>query len=161
MQEIKAYDIWIEELEQKGKKLPRIQSRLVNFEVLPRLGMLLSQKSEDCNKCKEYWTKLQTSTINFGEFFDNGNNYLNEFESLVDEIMQHLKRDHQIRPKGFILSVCTLIAMLAGSLIGLLVGAILNNIKAGIMTGWMIGVIVGWLFGKNKERQLKHQNRIF
>ncbi len=161
MQEVKAYDVWIEELEQKVKKMPKLPSRLTNFDVLPRLGTLLSHMADKCAVCNHYWYKLQESTVTFEEFFDNGNHYLQEFENTVSEIMDHLKSQHQIRPKGMVLSMYVIIAMVVGLLLGALVGFVGHNIKGGVMIGWMIGVVVGWVLGKNAERKLKKQNRIF
>ncbi len=156
------YQEWMDELEQKAVKMPRIQAALSNFEVLPRLGKLLEKKATSCPECKIYWKKIQDATEHLDQFFDDGNRYAIEFDNLVEEIMKHLKSLHGIRPKGFVLSVYTVLGMVVGVLIGLFIGGfVLSSMKGGVILGWLLGLMVGWFTGKVKEERLRKNNQIF
>ncbi|WP_068473838.1 hypothetical protein [Saccharicrinis aurantiacus] len=162
MNELKSCEDWINELDQKVEKMPRIQSRLANFEMLPRLGELLEAKKDSCPDCRNYWSKLQESTIAFEEFFDDGNDHLVEFENVVDETMQHLKSTHGIRPKGLVLSYKTVVLMVVGLFLGFLLGLIEPQLmKTGVVMGWLLGTLSGWFWGKSVEKQMKKNGLIF
>lgn len=162
MSELKSCEDWIDELDQKVEKMPRVQSRLANFELLPRLGELLEEKHHSCPDCRNYWSKLQESTISFEAFFDDGNNHLVEFENVVDETMKHLKASHNIRPKGLVLSYKTVILIVAGLFIGFLIGLVEPHLmKTGVVMGWLLGTLSGWFWGKSVEKKMKKNGQIF
>jgi len=163
MAKILDYNDWIQSLEEKAEKLPKYQARFSNFEVLPRLGKILSKKSNMCTDCNMYWGKLQESTDHLEEFFDDGNRYSIEFDNLVKDIFDHLKRHHSIRPKGFLLSVYALFGMVIGVVLGVSLGYLFldGELKAGVVLGWLLGVMGGWFLGKLKEDKLRRMNRLF
>ena len=158
-----TYDKWMEALEEKATRIPKIQAVISNFEVLPRLGKLLSIKAEECNECKMYWRKLQESTEHLDEFFNDGNQYSADFDNLVQEILNHLKTQHTIRPKGYVLSVYTVVGMASGVLAGVLVGMIFSSasMKGSVVLGWLLGVLAGWFTGKVKEEKMRKEDLIF
>ena len=158
---ILTYDEWMDSLEEKIARIPKVQAVISSFEVLPRLGKLLSVKAGECPECKAYWGKLQESTEHLDQFFEDGNRYSADFDNLVQEILGHLKNQHGIRPKGYILAVYTVIGMVAGLLIGVSAGMILGYLKGGIIMGWLLGVLSGWFAGKIKEEKMRKVNRIF
>jgi len=158
-----TYDEWMSSLEDKVSRISRVQAAISNFQVLPRLGELLSAKSNECPECKVYWHKLQESTENLDQFFVDGNRYSAEFDDLVQEILNHLKQTHKIRPKGLILSINTLVGMLLGLLLGVLLSFVIEPfpLKSGIVLGWLFGTFVGWIVGKYKEGKLRKANLLF
>ncbi|SMO32615.1 hypothetical protein SAMN06265379_10138 [Saccharicrinis carchari] len=163
MNQLLSYDEWMSDLEEKVDKIPRVQAVISSFEVLPRLGKLLSDKSNSCSECFMYWQKLQESTLHFDQFFEDGNRYSIDFENLVEIIMQHLKISHAIRPKGYLLSLYTLAGMVVGVLLGAIVGfAFLSGeYKGAVLLGWLIGMLLGWSAGTRKEKRMRKQSRIF
>ncbi|TLX75024.1 hypothetical protein E9993_11585 [Labilibacter sediminis] len=163
MQEALDYNEWIAILEEKAEGLPKYQARFSNFEVLPRLGKLLSIKSKTCTECKMYWSKIQVATEHLDKFFDDGNTYSRDFDLLVKEIFNHLKDHHQIRPKGFILSMFALSGMVLGVLLGVLIGYLFFDgvLKGGIVLGWLLGMMIGWFMGKVKEEKMRKQHLLF
>jgi len=163
MEKLLTYEEWITEMENKVERLPKIQAIISNFQVLPRLGRLLEEKSESCSDCRLYWQKLQESTENLDLFFNDGNSYSKDFDNLVEVIMGHLKSDHGIKPKGLVLSVSSVVGMILGVLIGYMVSYFVSlfPLKAGLTIGWMVGTLTGWIVGKIKEEKLRKQNLIF
>ncbi len=158
-----TYNEWMDALEEKAEKIPRIQAVLSNFQVLPRLGKLLFVKSKSCPDCKMYWQKLQESTEHLDEFFDDSNRYSINFDNLVEEILQHLKEKHAIRPKGFIVSIYTVIGMMVGVAVGIVAGIVFLSgyLKGGIILGWLLGLMSGWFTGKIKEEKMRKAHQIF
>lgn len=163
MTNVLEYNDWIQSLEEKAEKLPKYQARFSNFEVLPRLGKILSVKSKICADCNVYWIKLQDSTQYLEYFFDDGNRYSIDFDNLVKEIFDHLKSHHNIRPKGFVLSVYALSGMIMGVLAGILFGYLFldGEFKGGVVLGWLLGVMGGWFLGKIKENKMRKANQLF
>jgi hypothetical protein len=163
MDVIMTYDDWITSLEKKAEKLPRMQARFSNFEVLPRLGKMLETKAADCSECRAYWQNLQKSTEKLDEFFDDGNTYSREFEDLVSEINIHLRSFHHTRPKGYMLSVYVLVGMLVGVSVAALVSFFFyrESVKGIVILGWLLGVMVGWFLGKVKETKMRKSNQLF
>ncbi len=163
MDTLLTYEDWIESMEEKVARLPRVQAAISNFQVLPRLGKLLSVKSKDCPDCRLYWKRLQESTLHLEEFFKDGNSYSVNFEDLVDEIMRHLKFNHQIRPKGYLLSIYTVVGMVVGLVLSATLTFLINQqaMKAGLILGWLIGMLVGWFIGKYKEDKLRKNHQLF
>ncbi|MDB4334978.1 hypothetical protein OAA06_01325 [bacterium] len=160
---MRTYDKWMEDMEQKAQLLPRVQARFMNFEVLPRLGKWLSENNSTCSVCKGYWVELQKSTEYLDLFFEDGNNYSKDFDDLVEEILNHLKDEHQIRPKGQRLSLTVVLGMLIGVVIGAIVGGVVFHdfLKAGVLLGWVLGTVIGWTYGKVQERSLSKESRLF
>lgn len=158
-----SYDEWIDALDEKAEALPRVQTVISNFQVLPRLGKLLSAKAEVCTDCKNYWGKLQESTTHFDKFFDGGNRYSADFDNLVGEILTHLKTYHKIRPRGLVLSLYTLLGMALGVVLGVLVAYVVVRFpfNSGIVLGWLLGTMGGWFAGKLKEAKMHKENLIF
>ncbi len=101
MTELLSYDDWINALEGKATRIPKLQAVFSNFEVLPRLGKLLSVKAEECSECKVYWQRIQDATEHLDEFFDDGNRYSINFDNLVEEILNHLKSYQTISIKCY------------------------------------------------------------
>ncbi len=163
MLELLSYQDWIDSLEERAAKISRIQATFSNFEVLPRLGKLLVAEADECPECNLYWQKLQESTEHLDQFFDDGNNYSANFDNLVEEILSHLKMQHSIRPKGYILSIYSIVGMGIGVAIGALVGWLFlaGLLKGAIMLGWLLGVMSGWFAGKHKEGKMRKANQIF
>ncbi|WP_066630571.1 anion permease [Labilibacter marinus] len=158
-----SYDDWMEELDEKASKISRIQAVISNFEVLPRLGKLLSEKAEDCPECKLYWAKLQESTEHLDQFFDDGNEFSKDFDNLVEEILKHLKSHHGIRPRGYMVAVYCVVGMTIGAGLGSLISLAVSaeTLKGGLILGWLIGVLAGWFAGKMKEEKMRKLNQIF
>ncbi len=158
-----SYDEWISSLEEKVDKISRIQAAISNFQVLPRLGKLLEDKSDKCPECKIYWQKLQESTTHLEHFFDDGNSYSANFDNLVQEILRHLRTSHKIKPKGLVLSISALIGMVLGVLLGVLISMMISvlPLKSGIVLGWLLGTLVGWFVGKYKEEKLRKEDLVF
>jgi hypothetical protein len=158
-----SYDDWMNSLDEKAAKLPRVQATISNFQVLPRLGKLLSIKAQDCSECKYYWMKLQEATVHLDQFFDDGNRYSADFDHLVEEIFGHLKAQHNFRPKGMVLSLYTFAGMILGISVALLFVYLthIGSIKAGVVLGWLIGTMAGWTGGKIKEGKMSKQNQLF
>ncbi|MGQ1788209.1 MULTISPECIES: hypothetical protein [unclassified Saccharicrinis] len=163
MNDLLPYDQWMDTLEEKATRIPKIQGVFSNFEVLPRLGKLLSVKSVKCPECKIYWQKLQESTEHLDEFFNDGNRYSIDFDNLVEEILHHLKSQHSIRPRGLVLSVYTVVGMAIGLGVGGAWGLLFrpDSLKGGIILGWLLGVMIGWFAGKYKEGKMRKSNQIF
>lgn len=162
MKQIMEYNQWIKYLEEKATKLPKIQSSLSNFEVLPRLGRVLNQKANECNSCKNNWQKLQEATEKFDLFFDDNNNYINNFDNVVNEATKHLKKEHNIIAKGYTVSVYSLMGMIIGTLLGALTFFVdKTQLLSGMIIGWTLGTFVFWFIGKFKESKLKRNNLIF
>jgi hypothetical protein len=160
---IMTYDDWLASLEKKAEKLPRLQARFSNFEVLPRLGKILEIKSTECAECRMYWQRLQKSTEKLDEFFDDGNSYSKQFDNLVSGINIHLRSFHRIQPKGYILSVYTLTGLLVGVSVGVLLGFLIfkDKVKGMVMMGWLLGVMLGWFLGKIKESNMRRNHQLF
>ena len=163
MTELLSYQDWMDYLEDKASKISKIQAVISNFEVLPRLGKLLEAKASDCPECHLYWKKLQESTEHLDEFFKDGNRYSINFDNLVEEILNHLKLQHSIRPKGYVLSIYTILGMGLGLLVGAVMGLLFLSVplKGGVVLGWLIGVMIGWFTGKYKEEKMRKANLIF
>ena len=163
MEKLLSYEEWITEMENKVELLPKVQAIISNFQVLPRLGKLLEEKSEACSNCRLYWQKMQQSTENLDQFFNDGNTYSKDFDDLVEKIMIHLKSQHNIKPKGLVLSLCSVVGMIVGVAIGISVSYFVTifPLKAGLTIGWMVGTLTGWIVGKLKEERLRKENRIF
>ncbi len=151
------------DLEVKVEKIPRVQAVISNFEVLPRLGKLLADKASTCSDCLMYWQKLQDATQNIDQFFEGGNRYSIEFENVVELIMQHLKVRHHVRPKGYLLSLYTLIGMGVGLLVGVFVAWIFlgGEFKGSVILGWLLGMMLGWFAGVRKENKMRKADQIF
>ena len=163
MVQLLTYDEWMTDLEVKVEKIPRVQAVISNFEVLPRLGKLLADKADTCSDCLMYWQKLQDSTQHIDQFFEGGNRYSIEFENLVELIMQHLKVRHRIRPKGYLLSLYTLIGIGIGLITGVFVAWLFlaGEFKGSVILGWLIGMILGWFAGIRKENKMRKAGQIF
>ncbi|GAF03974.1 hypothetical protein [Saccharicrinis fermentans] len=163
MTDLLLYDQWLDALEEKATRIPKVQGVFSNFEVLPRMGKLLSEKAKECPECKMYWKKLQEATEHLDEFFNDGNSYSADFDELVGEVLRHLKATHAIRPKGLVLSIYTVVGMALGLGVG---GAWvllfhLESFKGGVVLGWLVGVMIGWFAGKFKEERMRKENQIF
>ncbi len=158
------YNEWMDFLEEKVKNVSKIQASISSFEVLPRLGKVLSDQAATCSECRVYWQQLQDKTVNLDQFFDDGNTYKIEFEKVVNEAMDHLKDMHNMRPKGLVLSLYAVIGMIVGVLLGFVVSSmsvIEVSMKGAVILGWVIGLMLGWFFGKRKERKMRKENKIF
>ncbi|MCW3804000.1 hypothetical protein [Plebeiibacterium marinum] len=163
MAEVMGYEEWIQSLEEKAERLPKVQAALSNFQVLPRLGKLLESKSSACPDCLMYWGKLQEATLHLDQFFEDGNSYSLEFDNQVEKIMKHLKVQHSIKPKGLVLSVNALKGMALGVVFGIVVSFLIPvfPMKGGIILGWVLGTLGGWFFGKYKEERLRKSDLLF
>ncbi len=158
------YNAWMDFLEKKVENVSKVQASISSFEVLPRLGKVLSDKAESCSECRVYWQQLQDKTIHIDQFFDDGNNYKIEFEKVVNEAMDHLKDRHKMRPKGLLLSIYAVIGMVVGVLVGFLfvsLPIVEMSMKGGLILGWIIGLTLGWFWGKRKEGKMHKENELF
>ncbi len=159
-----TYNEWMESMEEKVKKVSRIQASIASFEMLPRLGKILSDKSVDCPECNIYWKQLQEKTEFLELFFQDGNSHRVEFEKVVNEAMAHLKDQHKMRPKGLVLSLYGVLGMVTGVILGFLISytSLLDiSLKGSVIMGWIIGLMVGWFLGKRKERKMGKEGNIF
>lgn len=163
MAELLTFDEWMSVLEEKVDRVPRSQAVIFNFQVIPRLGKLLSDKASSCSECRMYWQKLQESTQHIDQFFDDGNSYSKDFEKVADLCMQHLKQTHSIRPKGYVLSKYVASGMGIGVLLGAFVALLVPSLelKGLVLSGWVLGMMLGYYGGVRKERKMKKEDLLF
>ncbi len=159
-----TYKEWMDLMEEKANKISKIKASSASLEVLPRLGKILSDKSGECPECKMYWKQLQDKTEFLDLFFHDGNTFRVEFEKVVNDSMSHLKQQHNIRPKGLILSIYSMVGMVVGVLFGFLLTytSLLDvSMKGSVIMGWITGLMIGWFFGKRKERKMGKAGNVF
>jgi hypothetical protein len=85
------------------------------------------------------------------------------FQAELEASVRHLRNEHQVFPKGLWLSRFVLMGILVGLLGALITIVVVAGVVIGgvLITGAFIGMFVGWIAGKNKERRIKKQNRLY
>ncbi|MBN2165495.1 MAG: hypothetical protein JW717_04395 [Marinilabiliaceae bacterium] len=150
-------------LNDKLKGASFVESRLMGFEVLPRLILQLKKNGEACSECREAYLKTMQFVDKINLIVKPDNILIRkEFEKEIGLILKHLKKTHKIFPKGEMHTKILSISMAVAIVITFVYASINRyNFFKMIMLGWAIGVSIGFLLGKVYENSLRKQNRLF
>ncbi len=154
---------WYEILSGRLKGAPRESIRFYSLEAFPRLMHHLETHKEECEVCSRHFEELDSMSFELGRWMKTDAPEMSRFQGELEESVRHLRSDHHVFPKGLWLSRFVLIGILVGLLGALFTILVVAGVVIGgvLLTGAFIGMLVGWIAGKNKERKIKKQNRLY
>ncbi len=159
----KSIQQWYDILSARLKGIPRESIRFYSLEAFPRLMHYLETHRTDCPECSRHFQTLDKMSHHLGAWMKTDAPEVKIFQAELEESVKHLRARHQVVPRGLWLSRFVFFGLLVGVfgalvavffVAGLVIGGIL-------LTGGFIGMVGGWLAGKNKERRIKKQDRLF
>lgn len=154
---------WYEILSNRLKGAPRESIRFYSLEAFPRLMHHLETHKADCRICQSHFEALDEMSFELGRWMKTDAPEMAKFQAELEESVRHLRSDHQVVPKGLWLSRFVLMGILVGLLGALITIVVVAGVVIGgvLLTGAFIGMFVGWIAGKNKERRIKKQDRLY
>ncbi|WP_016777503.1 hypothetical protein [Anaerophaga thermohalophila] len=154
---------WYEILSSRLKGAPRESIRFYSLEAFPRLMHHLEANKSECSLCAQHFDELDKMSLELGQWMKTDAPEMVKFQAELEESVRHLRTEHKVFPKGLWLSRFVLMGILVGILGALLTIVVAAGVVIGgvLFTGAFIGMLVGWIAGKNKERKIKKQNRLY
>ena len=154
---------WYEILSSRLKGAPRESIRFYSLEAFPRLMHHLEANKSECSLCAQYFEELDKMSLELGQWMKTDASEMVKFQAELEESVRHLRTEHKVFPKGLWLSRFVLMGILVGILGALVTIVVAAGVVIGgvLFTGAFIGMLVGWIAGKNKERKIKKQNRLY
>lgn len=154
---------WYEILSKRLKGAPRESIRFYSLEAFPRLMHHLETHKANCSVCAQHFAKLDKMSLNLGQWLKTEAPEIAAFQEELEKSVRHLRTEHKVFPKGLWLSRFVLIGILVGILGALITIVVVAGVVIGgiLLTGAFIGMLAGWFAGKNKERKIKKQNRLY
>ncbi len=163
MPKYKSIQQWYDILSSRLKGIPRESIRFYSLEAFPRLMHYLETHKKDCPECAEHFRKLDEMSYNMGQWMKNDMPEVKIFQKELEGSVKHLRAHHKVFPRGLWLSRFVFFGILVGILGALVTVFFVAGLVIGgiLLTGGFIGMLVGWIAGKNKERRIKKQDRLF
>jgi hypothetical protein len=154
---------WYEILSNRLKGAPRESIRFYSLEAFPRLMHHLETNKSECQMCARHFEELDSMSFELGRWMKTDAPEMSRFQGELEESVRHLRTKHQVVPKGRWLSRFGLMGILVGILGALITIIVVAGVVIGgvLLTGAFIGMLGGWVAGKNKERKIKKQNRLY
>ncbi|MDK2842829.1 MAG: hypothetical protein PWQ17_2335 [Anaerophaga sp.] len=154
---------WYEILSSRLKGAPRESIRFYSLEAFPRLMHHLEANKSECALCAQHFEELDKMSFELGQWMKTDAPEMVKFQAELEESVRHLKTEHRVFPKGLWLSRFVLMGILVGILGALITVVVVAGVVIGgvLFTGAFIGMLIGWIAGKNKERKIKKQNRLY
>ncbi|PRY95795.1 hypothetical protein BY457_11912 [Marinilabilia salmonicolor] len=154
---------WYDILSSRLKGAPRESIRFYSLEAFPRLMHHLETHKTECEVCRRHFETLDEMSFELGQWMKTDAPEMVNFQAELEDSVRHLRSDHKVFPKGLWLSRFVLMGILVGILGALITIVVVAGVVIGgvLLTGAFIGMMVGWIAGKNKERKIKKQNRLY
>jgi hypothetical protein len=154
---------WYEILSNRLKGAPRESIRFYSLEAFPRLMHHLETNKSECDVCASHFNALDNMSFKLGQWMKTDAPEMTAFQAELEASVRHLRSEHQVFPKGLWLSRFVLMGILVGLLGAFITIIVVAGVVIGgvMLTGAFIGMLVGWIAGKNKERRIKKQNRLY
>ncbi len=163
MPHFKTIQQWYDILSARLNGIPRESIRFYSLEAFPRLMYYLESHKKECPECAQHFLTLDEMSLHLGQWMRSDNSEVKVFQLELEESVRHLRSQHKVFPRGLWLSRFVLFGLLVGVLGALVTIFFVAGLVIGgvLLTGGFIGMIGGWLAGKNKERRIRKQNRLF
>ncbi|ASB48058.1 hypothetical protein [Alkalitalea saponilacus] len=154
---------WYENISDIFRDVPRESVRHYNIETIPRLMCTLDHKKDQCEECRESYIILYKMLEHAAIWVKDETPELKQFQKQLQNSAVHLKKKHNMTPKGLLLSRYTLYGIVSGIITALLfnLGGSQIEIHELLMLFIAGGMTLGWVTGKSYERILKKQGKIF
>ncbi|MGM0376545.1 MAG: hypothetical protein ACQEQ0_07205 [Bacteroidota bacterium] len=159
----KTIQQWYEILSKRLKGAPRESIRFYSLEAFPRLMHHLEVHKSECSTCAAHFEELDKMSFELGRWMKTDAPEMMKFQAELEESVRHLRTEHKVFPKGLWLSRFVLIGILVGVLAAIITILVVAGVVIGgvLLTGAFVGMLGGWLAGKNKERKIRKQDRLY
>ncbi len=157
---------WIKKIENQIEiEKTKIHKRDVKFyqtDQLIRIAKRLNDNEDSCKECKSLKSNIEDISTNLSAYINSIPTGRRELEKKQDEIVKHLKGQHQIYPVYYFVSLYTFLGMAAGTLLGLLISLFFSqDIFIYILIGgWFAGLAAGYFVGNKKDWQVRREHRL-
>ncbi len=153
----------IDVLNAQLKDVSRFKVRDYGLEVLPRVLVKLYENQNSCIECAKFRHEGESYTYNVKLLFEDNKDDVKHFEDWAESTQEHLKKGHDLHPKGKQFTKYLLVGMLFGLLMGLIsLFWVEEQQYFGIISlGWLLGSVFGWILGKYQEWKMQKQGRIY
>ncbi|HAN76763.1 MAG TPA: hypothetical protein DCQ31_02755 [Bacteroidales bacterium] len=143
----------------------QISTRDYKFYHLPRMLVvvrLLQKHSASCNECKKLLDEVEEFSPKIAALINGNISDKNNFEHTSETWLNHLRRNHKYRIKGYTASLYNLYGILAGALVGIGLGYLINveHLKNFTIIGFAVGLAIGRIAAWQAEKRLNNENRL-
>ncbi|MBN2894212.1 MAG: AtpZ/AtpI family protein [Bacteroidales bacterium] len=147
-------------IEKQNEEINSKDIKFFNLSILLDLARITQKKSYECDVCKTNKEIIMQMSIDSAEKI-NTIKGRNEITKNIDKISNHLRKEHKMFIKRYMLSVYTIIGLLIGLAIGFGVGYYFHTYKFFLLVGAGIGLIGGRVWGSIKERKLAKNSQLY
>lgn len=143
----------------------QISTRDYKFYHLPQMlavVRLLQKHSATCPECKRLLNEAEEFSPKIAALINGGIADKNNFEHTSETWLNHLRKNHKYRIKGYTASLYNLYGMLAGALVGFGLGYLTNaeQLKNFTIIGFAVGLAIGRIAARQAEKRLNNENRL-
>lgn len=147
-------------IDELNEKINEKDSKFFNLKILLDLARLTQRFSHECDVCKENKLIIE-KTVQESEEKINTIKGRNEITKNIDKISVHLRKQHKMYIRRYMLSIYSILGLLAGLGVGVGVGYYFQTYKFFILVGLALGLVLGRVFGKIKEKKLQKNNQLY
>ncbi len=140
----------------KIEGLKRMQTNYLNFRLLNNSARKIDELSRHCESCSAY-KKDYDAILNQIDELTNNEDLLKLYESKMMEVVEHLRKHHQIKSKSYYSSYYAFFGLGLGLVLSLVFNLIYFDTLLSIVSLYavFIGVIVGRIVGYITDKRMQ------
>jgi hypothetical protein len=143
------------ELEVQIEGLQRMQTNYLNFRLLNNSAKKIDELSEHCEQCTAY-KKDYDALLAKIDTLSKDDDLLRHYETKMLEVVDHLKKHHQIKSRTFYSSFYAFLGLFLGLALSIIFNLIIYNEVLTILSlyGAFTGLIVGRFTGLITDKRM-------
>lgn len=145
---------WHEEISGKigayQSSLSKKEQKKYQLDLLQRVTRRVAGFYEECGECQLFQQEITAYVNELGNMIHLADKTRRkQYGQRLKQIVQHLKAQHKLVPKGHYVGIWTSI----GTGLGVVLGAVLEGIGPGIPIGLAIGVAIGMMLDARAKKE--------
>lgn len=150
--------IWYKKIEksivEETEKLYKNDFKFYQVDTFLKIAKKTDQFSGQCSTCKGFKSEQEELAENLFEYLKGDVKSRRNYEKKLDIMNSHLRKEHNIRPKQFYISLYSFLGVVGGLALGAAVAylTIPGFIKQSLLFGFVSGLFIGRVWGKIKDK---------
>ena len=155
------YKDFFERLEKSKNEISKSDFRFYNFSHLPLIAKKTLEYCDKCDQCKSNINSLDELSRNFKHYLNSTINNRKEFDTKLNAITKHLRKEHQIRFAFYYSSLYSFTGLLAGLLAGglFLLFLPVPDSHLILLLSAFLGLAAGRIAGYLKDKKIYKNNK--
>lgn len=147
-------------IDQQEENLDPKDRKFFNLDIIMDHARLSQKYSYNCEKCQSNKDELLQMSSTISEKI-NTIEGRREITKMIDQISNHLRKEHKMYIRRYMSSLYTIFILLIGLLGGVIAGYFFENMKVSILIGGALGLFFGSLIGSIKEKILIKKEQVY